>query len=297
MKIYRSPKVLIFGGILLIFTLGAAFFYFRPPVLLVSDGAFDTLYGNRRARGKRIELSLRFFRRAKTISVAENIGPDMLVFAIEEAARTPYCVLFPYWYEEAAGWYASRFPQVPVLLFGGRAREGMEPEGVLFIPTDGTTDLYRAGRYAAFFAKNGGRVLLFQENSISAEEQSAFKDGLQTQGFEGEILFINPGSETSPENVSCVVIIGSAPAFLERNLNIPIILFSWIDPNFTSRGVKVIFDDSPWAMASRAITIISRGEEANSLPSDIIFPGGRIPKTEKEPLRQLKNEIYPNIIQ
>ncbi|MDR2101029.1 MAG: hypothetical protein LBP43_00485 [Treponema sp.] len=295
MKIFRSARALVLGGILLIF-LAAAFFYFRPPVLLVSDVAFEAIYGSRRTWGKRLELSLRFFRRVRPVSVADNIGPDMLVFAIEESAQTPYCVLFPYWYEEAAGWYASRFPQIPVVLFGGRMGETAEPEGVLFIATDLMTDLYRAGRYAAFFAKNEGRVLLFQENSISAGEQMAFKDGLQAQGFEGESLFINPGSEPSPEEVTCVVIVGSAPGFLERNLDIPVILFSWIDPDLTSRGVKVIFDDSPWAMASGAITMVSRGEKANSLPSGILFPGGRMPETEKKSLEQLKNEIYANVI-
>jgi hypothetical protein len=48
-------------------------------------------------------------------------------------------------------------------------------------------------------------------------------------------------------------------------------------------------------MASGAIAMIPRGGGTNLLPSDILFPKGRMP--EKEPLRQLKNKIYPNIMQ
>lgn len=281
----------MFGGILLAFVLGAVFFYFRPPVVLVSDASFDALYGVRRAWGKGMMLSLRYFRRIKAVSVAENTGSDMLVFAVEETARTPYCVLFPYRYEEAAGRYAARFPQIPVVLLGGRIREAPEPEGIFFVSTDVMADFYRAGRCAAIFAQNGdGRILFFQENSMPAAERTVFIDGLREQGFEGEPLFINTGIDYSgSENIACVVIIGSAPAFLERNPDVPLILFSWIDPGLTGRGVKVIFDDSPWAMVPGTIAMVSRKEKAGSLPSDILVPGDRIP--EKGLLDRIKNVI------
>jgi hypothetical protein len=292
MKICLSGKILVAGGVFLAFVLGAVFFYFRPPVVLVSDASFDALYGVRRTWEKRITLSLRFFRRVKPVPVAENTGSDMLVFAVEEAALTPYCVLFPYRYEEAAGRYAARFPQIPVALLGGRIREAPEPGEIFFVSTDIMTDFYRAGRCAAIFAQNGdGRILFFQENSMAAAERAAFIDGLREQGFEGEPLFINAGVDYSGvEKVLCVVMVGSAPSFLERNPDVPLILFSWIDPGLTGRGVKVIFDDSPWAMVPETLAMISRKEKAGSFPSGILFPGDRIP--EKGLLEQIKNVIY-----
>jgi hypothetical protein len=290
MGINGRRRYVILGAVLLILISGIVSFYVRSPVLLVTDISFDALYGVRRSREKQIALSLRFFRRVKTVSVAENIGTDMLAFAVEEAHRNPCGVLFPYRYYEAAGRYAARFPQVPVVLFGGRIQEAPE-EGGLFIATDVMTDLYRAGRCAALFAqKDGGRVLFFQETSLSSDYRETFLLGLRDQGFEGEPLFVNAGTDYAvPEDTACVVLTGSAVSFLERNLPVPVILFSWIDPALTARGVKIIFDDSPWAMAARALTMLSRGEQAGSLASDVLLPPGRIP--EKGLLREIKAAV------
>jgi hypothetical protein len=272
--------------------LGAGFFYFRPPVLLVSDAAFDALYGVRRAWEKRVELSLRCFRRVKVVPAAENIGADMLVFALEETVQTPYCVLFPYRYDEAAARYAARFPQVPVAVLGGRIQQAPEQEGVLFIPTDVMTDLYRAGRCAAVFAERGGegRVLFFQDRILSPGEREAFTNGLREQGFEGEPLFLNPGVDyAGPEQAVCAVMMGAAPVFLEQNPGLPVVLFSWLDPDLTARGIKILLDDSPWALAFGAVAMVSRGEGTAPLPSAVLVLRGRLP--EKVLLEQIKNVI------
>jgi hypothetical protein len=291
MKIFRSGKVLVAGGVLLALMLGGAFFYFRPPLVLVSDAAFDALYGVYRTRGKRIGLSLRFFRRVKSVVAAEDTGSDMLVFAVAEAARSPYGVLFPYRYEEAAGRYAARFPGVPVVLFGGRIREGPEAGGVLFVSTDFMTDLYRAGRCAAVFAGNReGELLFFQAASMPAAEREAFTRGLRDQGFEREPVFINAGMDYAGSvPVACAVMAGPAPLFLERHPDTPLVLFSWIDPGLTARAVKVIFDDSPWALVPGTMPLIAR-KEAGALPSDILFPRGRI--AEKGLAAYIKKALY-----
>jgi hypothetical protein len=287
MAMNKYRRFVVLGAVFPVLILGIVFFYSRSPVLFVTDTSFDVLYGVRRIREKQIELSLRFFRRIKTVSVAENIGTDMLVFAVEEAYRSPYGVLFPYRYYEAAGRYAAQFPQVPVVLFGGRIREAPE-EGGLFIATDIMTDLYRAGRCAAIFAQRGsGRILFYQDNSISSDNRETFLLGLREQGFEGDPLFVNAATDYAvPEDIACVVLTASSASFLERNLPIPVILFSWIDPALTARGVKIIFDDSPWAMAARTITMLSRGEWVGSLSSKVLLPRGRIP--EKGLLREIQ---------
>jgi hypothetical protein len=294
MKIFRSRKILVFGGVLLAFILGGGFFYLRPPLILVSDASFDALYGVYRTWEKRIGLSLRFFRRVKPVVAAENIGSDMLVFAVEEAARSPYGVLFPYRYDEAAARYAARFPGIPVVLFGGRIRERPEAEGVLFVSTDFMTDLYRAGRCAAVFAENReGEILFFQDNLMPAAERAVFTQGLRDQGFEGEPVFINAGIDyAGSANIACAVMIGPAPLFLERHPDTPLVLFSWIDPGLTARAVKVIFDDSPWALVPGTMSLISRKEEA-ALPSDILFPRGRM--AEKGLLPRIKKAIFTKV--
>ncbi|MDR2103980.1 MAG: hypothetical protein LBP42_07760 [Treponema sp.] len=95
MGIRRSWKFLVLGALFLLLVFFGGLFYFRPPVLLVSDAAFEALYGTRRAWEKRIFLSLRFFRQIKIVLAAENAGADMLIFAVEEVHNAPYCVLFP----------------------------------------------------------------------------------------------------------------------------------------------------------------------------------------------------------
>ena len=41
--------------------------------------------------------------------------------------------------------------------------------------------------------------------------------------------------------------------FLEQGLDIPLLLFSWTDPAMTPQTVKIVFNDSIWAMAPRAL--------------------------------------------
>jgi hypothetical protein len=294
MDVRRSWKFLVAGFLFSCLILGGGFFYFRSPVVLVSDAAFDALYGIRRTWEKRILLSLRFFRQVKIVLAAENTGADMLVFAIEEAHGAPYCVLFPYRYFEAAGRYAAQFSRIPVALFGGRAQEAPEEGNFLFIPTDIQQDFYLAGRCAAVFAESGGKILFFQENSMPAAIREAFMKGLREQGFEGEPLFLSAGAAYSgSEQPACVVMLGSAVPFLEQHPDLPVILFSWINPNLTARGVKIIFDDSPWAMAARTVSMIARGAEARPLRSDILFFQRRMP--ERGFLQKITDAIGTNM--
>ncbi|MDR2103981.1 MAG: hypothetical protein LBP42_07765 [Treponema sp.] len=173
-------------------------------------------------------------------------------------------------------------------------QEAPEQGDFLFIPTDIQRDLYLAGRCAAVFVQEGGKILFFQENSMPSALREAFAEGLQEQGFEGEPLFLNAGaSYNGSEQPACAVMLGSAVSFLEQYPDLPVILFSWIDPNLTSRGIKIVFDDSPWAMAARAIAMISRGVEAGPLPSDVLLLRRRMP--EKEILQKATDVIGANI--
>jgi hypothetical protein len=87
---------------------------------------------------------------------------------------------------------------------------------------------------------------------------------------------------------------GAPPHFFEGAVTTPVILFSWIDPALTSRAVKVIFDDSPWALAVQAVQAMS-GEgalsgEGEPLPALVSVLSRRIPDRLLE--EELKKVLY-----
>jgi hypothetical protein len=220
--------------------------------LLVLDEEFVLLYGSRRSSVKRAELSLRLFRRVAVARIAEGASPVVVAFAAAAAASGPYAALFPARYRQGAQRYAEQAPEVPVGVFGGGVLfRPEENEGFRFIETDKKADLYRAGRCAALFAlRGGGGVLFFAGNLINRDDKAAFERGLRDQGFMDAPVFVDRGTEYAlSEGLSCAVMTSPAENSLENNGDLPIILFSWIDPGLTAQGVKLIFDDSPWALA------------------------------------------------
>ena len=295
----------MFGVILLVAGAGAAIglFYFRPPVLIVTDAAFASLYGPARITAKRIETAAALLRRVRPVPVEDTAEPDMVAFAVEKAGGSPYCVLFPYRYNEGAGRYAEKFPQTPVFIVGGG--RNLDMKGTVFAETDVMTDVYRAGLCAGIIARNsGGDVLFFQGETAPEEQREAFQDGLREQGFEKKPKYLSANQDYSDtENIACVVMNGQAAPFLDRNLETPVILFSWLDPELTAASVKVIFDDSPWALAARIVRMIPGkngidGMDGKSpieaVPSDIIFPGRRT--LDRSMLRDLKKAARKSFI-
>jgi hypothetical protein len=63
---------------------------------------------------------------------------------------------------------------------------------------------------------------------------------------------------------------------LENRGDLPIILFSWIDPGFTARGVKLIFDDSPWALAFESAKALQRQGDPPPVASEVLALWDRI---------------------
>jgi hypothetical protein len=97
------------------------------------------------------------------------------------------------------------------------------------------------------------------------------------------------------DNVSCAVVAGAAASFLERNEAIPVILFSWMDPAMTSREIKIIFDDSPWALAVPAVDMAVRKQDEGTIPSNIVLLEPRI--SSEGVLQDLKKVLYSNILE
>jgi hypothetical protein len=282
---FNRRRVIALSAVLGIVALSAAAVYLlRAPALLVLDAEFTALYGPSRSALKKAELSLKLFRRVKVARVDDGASPDVVAFAAAEAAAKPYGALFPARYSQGARRYAEQAEGIPVgvLGSGSRIRSGElgdqgAPGVPLVIETDRRLDFYRAGRCAALFARSGGGgVLFFGGDLVSWEDRDAFLKGLRDQGFENSPLFVGKGEAYAlPAALSCVVMAGPAEDYLENNPTVPIILFSWLDPGICPREVKLVFDDSPWALAAAALRAIRRGE-ARPVPSEILAPKGRI---------------------
>jgi hypothetical protein len=310
-------RILLIIGLLLFFmiTVPAFVFVFRAPALIITDTSFAALYGTSRIRRRQAVVSLALFRRVKPVTVADGVGSDVLMFAIEEVASRPYCVLFPYRYSEAAKRYREQAPEIPVVLMEGRINgpgQAVGAEGVLTFRTDRETDYYRAGLCAGSIGvsrqkaenmgeagversgKTGpenpepGRVAFLYDRFSRIEERDLFARGLREAGLETAPLFVNSANQIADtRDIACVVLAGSGAEYLDRNLKIPVILFSWLDPALTPRETVLIFDDSAWALAVPAVRMaVKEGQFGEKIPSKVLIFSARI--ADNRVFRKLK---------
>jgi hypothetical protein len=226
------------------------------------------------------------------VAIGENADPEMAALAVEETDDKPYGVLFPFRYVEGAQRYARLHPEIPVAVLGGRLpRE----EGVLYFGTDTAGDLYRAGRGAALRVQaGGGGVYVFQDSRLSPEDRQSFNAGLRDGGYEGEAEYVYGGTNLREITGVSVLMSGAPPQYFAGAVTPPVIHFSWNEPARTSRDVKVIFDDSPWALAVQAVQAMT-GEgalsgEGEPLPALVSVLSRRIPDRMLE--EELKKVLY-----
>ena len=264
-------------------------FFSRSPVLIVTDSSFVMLYGPERLKKKEAQISWKLFRRVIPVLVSENAGPDLLAFAADGAHSAPWAVLFPHRYLEGARFYKGMYPDAQVLVMGSPAPRNEEL--LSFVRTDIAADLYRAGLCAAFLVGEKD-VLFFSDGNLPREYRDAFLEGLRVQGFLGEPVYLNASADhSSYSDIGCVVVAGAAVRFLEQNLEIPVILFSWADPAISPRTVKVVFDDSPWALATGALKAFpGPGEEMLVFSEPTVLPGRMEEKTSFRRLQNLMKE-------
>ncbi len=297
MKIKVQNAVIFFlPVVLLIFAAGL--FFFRAPVLLVSDAYFNDLYGKNRTIFAGIKSSLSLFRWVKLVSVAEDIGPDGIAFAVSEVSENPYCVYFPNRYRNGAAAYQNQFPSTKIILFAEKENTSALPDDFFVVQTDTEADLYRAGRSAALIsAENEGKILCYIRNSGSPEEKNAFTTGLKDGGAEKEVQFIDLSRKyTDGSPVSCIVLTGSAEDSFITEKNLPIILFSWADPSLLPPEVKVIFSDSPWEMLLPAVKMLGEEDKRFDLPSAVhMHPQSSFSSIEKRALKNVFLQKNPFI--
>jgi hypothetical protein len=249
----------IFFCLILGFGVFGGMFLYRSPVLIVTDSSFTEVYGLARLKKMELALSYRLFRRIIPVYVDEYAGADLISLAAEDAFQVPFAVLFPHRYMEGAGFYKENHPDTPVYIYSGRNHSSKAKDGVSvsFVRTDIKTDLYRAGLCAALLAGEGS-VLFISNVTVPDENREAFNNGLQAQGYTKDPVWRNANSSFSSfSDLGCAVIVGQAGEFFARSPETPVILFSWSDPNLTPRSVKVIFDDSPYAIAHKGYRLLS----------------------------------------
>ena len=275
--------------------IGILAFSLRRPILLISDQRFQELYGAGRARKSHIAASLRLFRPIRVILAPETGGYDILLFALEEKLHNPYCVVFPYRFEQEARIFARDFQEIPLFLLAGNARALASSDGLRIVSTDTHADYYRAGAIAALFATqnqgNTGEIVFFQDFSITSEDRDAFQQGLEDRGYQGNPLYINYQADyIPPETAACVVVRTGAERFLLEKSAVPVIIFSWIDPALTPDKIKAVFNDSPWA---QLVPLLRKGipqEDQSTLPSEVFIHSKRI--SDARLLRAIRTEIH-----
>ena len=270
---------------LLGFGIALRVFYNRPPILIIMDIPFSALYGPERLERQSRCISLTFFRRVILVPVDESAAPELMALAVQDVFVSPWAVVFPYRYLEGARRYKEAIPGTLVLVVGGTGQSNAEDFSLVL--TDTHTDLYRAGMAAALFTGEK-RPLFLSDGYLSDELREVFLQGLVDNGSLSEPVFMYASSAyPSWPEIGCVVVAGPAAAFAEQNLDIPVILFSWIDPSLTPGTVKLVFDDSHMTLALEALKAPPAQEIL--LPSSLSIFGDRI--GEKAVYSELKDLI------
>ena len=283
----RFLLLAIAAGIVLASGIPCLVFFTRAPVLVVSDVSFISLYGVGRARQQRLRSSLALFRPVKPVVIADDAGDDIALFAIGEASSRPFCVLFPMRFADAAGLYKERFPEIPAIILEGRAAAGGTGGEFFLLATDMEADFYRAGLAAAILdGDKNGIILVLLEDSMQNVGQAAFLRGLRDQGKAAEPLFFTSFSEISDlSGVSCVVLAGFGAEYLERNQEIPVILFTWLNTDLVPQNTVLVFDDSPWAQAVQASGMAVSRIKNGRIPSKTLILPAKV--ADKYILRKL----------
>jgi hypothetical protein len=244
----------------------AIVFMARAPVVVVGDDYFSAVYGKKREHYKSMEMSARLFRRIKQVRIAVNAQREAIAFAAEDASKNPYFIVFPYRYAESAKKYMSDLPHVTTFITA-RSSDMVNPiEGAVMAYTLTDLDYYRAGLCAAMLSQmprvNADAKIVPVPNSIlyidgvngSSAEKNLFASGVEKISAESKVTFadtLDPEA-TIPQVFSTVALLNRGYNFLNTNLNsgTRLIVFTWLDPDFTPPNVDIVIDDSPLAMLS-----------------------------------------------
>jgi hypothetical protein len=294
-------KILIIAAVFVLAAVVPLFiFFYRSPVLIVTDNSSLLLYGESRSRKELARASLVLFRRVKAVAVADDAGDDILQFAVGEVSAKPFCVIFPLRFARAARFYREQYPEVPTVILEGRYAEVENPasqaidgstDDYFIFKTDISADFYLAGLAASSLddGKNG-KIAVFLEPHIQTQARQAFLGALNGLDPPPQAVFFTSFAQFyDMPDMSCAVLAGVGADFLEINPHVPIIFFTWLDPSMMPSDVVMVFDDSPWAQAVDAVRMVSSGMTGGRIPSKReILPAGGIDRGILKKLRNLE---------
>ncbi|MCL2880530.1 MAG: hypothetical protein FWF29_09815 [Treponema sp.] len=294
----RKGLLFLAGGIVLVLAAAAALFYFRSPVLVVSDDPFTLIYGKQRILIQEILAMARTGRRVEQVIISDSAGPDILILALEKASKKPWRVIFPYRYEDAAKRYHEQFPGIACIVLYGRALSEQDKQAIMEKPgtesalyeffTDTSLDLYRAGRFASVIAgSKTGNIPVFINKLYFSTGKDAFAKGFGAAPDGLKISFYDSYSQLGVSgDFPVVALAGSGMEYLDKNPRAPLILFTWLAPSETSHETYIIMDDSVWAQFGQAMKMVKNGVASGFIPSKPLIFSSRI--ADNVILRQLR---------
>ena len=291
-KSYHRKLLLIIIGIILILVTPVIIYFSRSPVLVVTDFSSIPLYGKARISRRVRSASFALFRRVITVPVADDAAADIVRFAAEEAHSSPNCVIFPYRFARASRLYHENNPGIPVILLQGRynADENIpsgSKDGYFIYKTDINHDFKIAGVIAcALDTGINGKIAVFLDQSFKTQAENALLGTLGEYENPPEAVFFASYSEFYEiPDLSFAILAGEGIGFFENQKEIPVILFTWIDPYLLPKNTAAIIDDSPWVQITEAVRAVRRGEEQVFLKSGLEIINGY--KIEKRTLRKI----------
>jgi hypothetical protein len=261
-------------------------FFVRSPVLVVTELSFSELYGIKRLRTETTHSSLVLFRRVVPVVVADDAGDDIVQAAVESASSKPLCVIFPLRFARVARGYREKNPNIPVVLLEGMYPEEMNPdafaidnntEDYFIYKTDISSDFYRAGLAAAILdGEKNGNIAVFLESTVHTKAKDAITKALNDAGKPLTTSFFTSFFQlTGNQNISCVIMAGTGVEYPDKYPGIPVIYFTWIDPELIPADIILVFNDSPWVQAVSSVRMVKAGIKKGQIPSKILFTGGK----------------------
>ncbi|MDR2596220.1 MAG: hypothetical protein LBC76_02755 [Treponema sp.] len=275
----RIKITLIITVLALGFMVPGYFYLSRSPVLIITDLAFISLYGEARIKQESLVSSFILFRRVRIVLVADDASDEIVRIAITDVSSNPFCVIFPLRFIRGARIYREQNPEIPVVILEGRHGNistnfviGSNLSDYYIYKTDINIEFQKAGMAAAAvnMGKNG-KIAVFMDPQIQLQATDAFLQGMNFFENPPQALFFNNFIQFSEiPDLSCVVLAGSGVEFLENNEEIPIIFFSWIDPALLPAKTVLLINDSSVAQTIEAVRMVIAGQKEGLLQSKFV---------------------------
>jgi len=296
----KGKNLVICAVVALIFIVPFFIFLSRPPVLIINDVSFITLCGESESRNELFNASVSLFRQVKSVIIADDAGADIVQVAIDDTSTEPFCVIFPLRFAQSARIYREKHPEIPVIILEGRYPENANPASSVIgnndkndyflYKTDITADFYRAGLAAAVIDEGkNGRIAVFVESHVQSQAREAvikaFKDMGKPQLPQ---IYTTYAQFNEALDCSCAILAGSGAEFLEKNKNVPVIFFSWVDKQLLPNDVILVFNDSPVVQAIEAVRMVNANIAKGLIKSKRdILPNKNINKDTLQKLKKI----------